>query len=373
MTVALGAAVVSMMAFSASAQAEPALSGSADSQVVQKKFSSEDFKKASMAARDVAASDAKTQGHVKEHLDDAARNGRLLDESEVMVAQLPDPVMPGNSITLAWDKDRSPDSLLYAHRKSTDPNKGEGLAVELQMSKPQAPPGAASPDVRGGSGYEAAFQITNLIRGDEGCSTGWFAPTYTADRDHKIVSCYQVLELDKTPIFIYNRWSLWTPADPYFYPFTNVKTLDFDVRSRPWKGKENLISQLTDWAPRSADMISNCDTKTEYTLQAAAGPITGSAKIPTNTCKDYRVDVTAGPGTSNTIAVNYIAGSWFNAREKQMYIDVAGKYAAIDAVVNPIWADYNYMEVGICTRPTCVVSGADEKERWVKKDTGWSG
>nr|CEL17438.1 hypothetical protein [Kibdelosporangium sp. MJ126-NF4]CTQ91335.1 hypothetical protein [Kibdelosporangium sp. MJ126-NF4] len=136
----------------------------------------------------------------------------------MMVAQLPDPVMPGNSITLAWDKDRSPDSLLYAHRKSTDPDKGEGLAVELQMSKPQAPPGAASPDVRSGSGYEAAFQITNLIRGDEGCSTGWFAPTYTADRDHKIVSCYEVLELDKTPIFIYNRWSPVDSGRPLLLP-----------------------------------------------------------------------------------------------------------------------------------------------------------
>lgn len=45
-------------------------------------------------------------------------------------------------------------------------------------------------------------------------------------KDHKLISCYEILELDKTPLFAYNRWSLWTPAKNDSFWVDEVKTME---------------------------------------------------------------------------------------------------------------------------------------------------
>lgn len=371
---AVGTAVALMvsgvLSVEANAETGAPAKQAADS-VTVKKFGSADLKRASKKANQLAATNVQGRGRVKEHLGDAVRDGRLVDDSAVSVTELADPIQAGKNITLVWEDEKAPESLLYGQKKRAD-GQGDSAAIELQMARPLEAPARAKRgrEVTGGSGYASAFNITNLIEGDHGCSTGWFAPQYLAEKDHKIVSCYQVLELDKTPVWVYNRWSLWTPAEPSI-AWNTVATLDFDVRSRPWKGQEGKVKQLADWAPRNADMINKCDTPKEFTIEAASGPFKGTAKVNANTCREYIVDVTAGPGTSNTIAVNYIADSWSSSREGQMYVDVAGKYDAVDATVNVEWADYNYMEIGICDMDPCFFA-PDANERWVKKDPGWN-
>lgn len=105
-------------------------------------------------------------------------------------------------------------------------------------------------------------------------------------------------------------------------------------------------------------------------MELTAGPLKGSAKLPVNSCKDFIVDINT---TKKSIAVNY-KKAWGSARSanEQMYIDVAGRFDAINATVMPKWADNNFVMIGVCKNAVdCAIIGEDRVEKWLKKDSGW--
>lgn len=309
------------------------------------------------------ANDSRSRERVREHLDEAARNGRLVDDSEMMVAELDDPHSPGEVITLVWDSPKAPTELLYSTKEDTSSDGDYRAAIGLQLGggDPTGMPTTRRNQAPAGSGYSAAFQIDNMYLEDNGCSTGWFAPQhYASDYDHKIVSCYEAWGLDNTPIFTYNRWALWTPAEAYF-PLIFVETEDMEVSARPWKGHESKIHQLADWAPRSGDTVGTCDSNRNFTVGGAWGGLTGSVTMPINICSEYWLNINAGPGQENRMTIDFDG-----ERDGQLYMDIAGKYDAVDQHVLPYWADRNYMQLEVC--------GPDficELEAWAKADSGW--
>lgn len=339
--------------------AQSAPSNPAAGTVEIKRFDGMTLKAASRTASGVPASDAATRSRIKEHLDDAARNGRLIDETRVRVTSVMDPFTPGEAITLVWDSAKAPEQVLYS-RKTHEPGNGHSVAMGVEMGggDTTAMPTHRKREPRAGSGYSAVFGINNMYLEDNGCSTTWFAPTYSSDRDHKIVSCYEAWGLNRTPIFVYNRWALWTVAPPPWGLSAN--TVDMEVSARPWKGHEWKIKQLADWAPRNGDMVNPCDTNRNFTLTGGWGGISGSVTMPINTCSRYWLNITAGVGTQNRMTIDFDG-----SRSGQMYMDIAGKYDAVDQYVLPYWADRNYMQVRVCTPTVC------GSEYWAKQDSGW--
>ncbi|WP_157607041.1 hypothetical protein [Saccharomonospora azurea] len=324
------------------------------------RFDEATLQEASRSATALTSADSEAHGRVRQHLDEAARNGRLVDESRIRVAEVADPYSADETITLVWDSPKAPTELLYS-RRDTANSDAHNIAIGLQMGGGDTTgmPTERTREAQPGSGYAAVFGIDNMYLEDNGCSTGWFAPSYSSDYDHKIVSCYEAWGLDKTPIFVYNRWALWTPAPSDIWGVT-AETVDMEVSARPWTGHEGKIKQLADWAPRHGDSLSTCDSNRNYTVGGSWGGLSGSVTMPINICDKYWLNINAGIGTQNRMTIDFDG-----VRDGQMYMDIAGKYDAVDQYVLPFWADRNYMQVRVCTPTMC------NTEAWAKADSGW--
>jgi hypothetical protein len=265
---------------------------------------------------------------------------------------------------LVWDGDKAPEKLVYSRKYHQG---GDTTAVGLQLGGGDAstmranrllPLGSSA-----GAGYGSGFDyVGNMYLEDNGCSTAWFVPSYVHNTDHKIVSCYEALGVNQTPIWVYNRWALWTPGAPWD-PTGWVRTNDMEVSARPWSGYANRIYQLADWRPRSTDVINNCDSNQNFSLGGSWNGISGTVTLPINTCNQFWLNITAGPGQENRMTIDFDG-----SRSGQLYMDIAGKYDAVDKFVLPIWADRNYMQVRYCgsSAPLCYYESP-----WSKQDSGW--
>jgi hypothetical protein len=305
----------------------------------------------------LASSDVKTRQHVKEHLDDSARNGRLIDERAIHVTTVDDPFAAGEKIQLAWDGDKSPENLTYAQRGGAQSGSADSVALGVQLGGgAEATPAVRRQPQGAGAGYAAGFNVQNMVKSHNDCAATWFKPTYRSDRDHKIVSCFEDWEQNGTEHFVYNRWALWTPAPPSISQ--PVRTVDFYVASRPWKGHEGDFARINDGAPR--EPREDCDKVQDFKLGGGYHGVTGEVTIPINTCRNYWLDV--NPNTKK------IGIDFDGERNGQMYMDVAGDYTAVNATVQLVWADYNWVELSVCRGQTgCSTSG----EQWAAKDSGW--
>jgi hypothetical protein len=294
---------------------------------------------------------------VTEHLDEAARNGRLVDESALRVSSVPDPLVAGELIQLAWEGEKAPEAISY-HEKASPEGDERAVALGIELGGEADGPARRLTTTLAsgtGSGFGAGYDVKNLRKAHNLCSDVWFDARSDLERDHKMTSCYEDWEQDRTPHFIYNRWTLWTPAPGSgIYSYT---TRDLYIASRPWRGKEGNFRKLNSWEPRRGNR--NCIETSPFTLSGTYAGVTGSASFPMHSCEEYQLDITASKFK--------IGMQFYGSTKGQMYMDVAGDYTAINSTVPLVWADYNWVEVQQCISALC--SGA--KEQWVYKDSGW--
>ncbi|WJK42487.1 hypothetical protein O7608_08970 [Solwaraspora sp. WMMA2056] len=343
------------------AQAAPAATEVADARVVT--FDRAELRAVTRAVSGVGGSgrtdsvDDSLRQRVKEHIEDAVRAGRLVDERRLMSASIADPYNRGRRINMIWDGEKGPDRVTYASMGES-PESGMAAALGVQWGGEDAAeaPMTKSARVTGGSGYGAGFNVTGMRNADSNCATTWFTSGWNSSRDHKIVSCYEDWEQDGTVHYVYNRWALWTPA-PAPWPYTTT-TKDFYVAARAWSGHEYKFARLRDWAPRSGDLISSCDSSRNFTLGGSYGGVSASVSIPINVCQNYWMDIT-------TTSPWKIGIDFDGSRSGQMYMDVAGRYEAINSSVQLVWADYNWVTVNACGVTNCPT------QHWVAKDSGW--
>ncbi|QXJ20300.1 hypothetical protein AGRA3207_000989 [Actinomadura graeca] len=326
-----------------------------------KKYTGPELMRARRHVDRLQRSETEAQAKVQEHLDDAARNGRLVDQKQLQITSVPDPFASGEKITVVWEGRSAPEEVLYS-RKEHSSGSGYNTAMGIQLGGgdtsglPEERVPGKSP-AEGSAGYDAVFKHTdNTYLANNACSTGWFKPHYDSERDHKIVSCFEKYALRNTPVWYYNRWTLWTPAPTPFG--IKAETVDMEVSARPWKGREANVKQLADWVPRAPK--DKCDTKTEFTLSGGVPGISGSVTMPINTCENYWLNVSAGEGTQNRMTIDFDG-----KRTNQMYMDIAGKYDAKDKNVVIDLADRNYVQLSYCTLTLC------RQETWEKADSGW--
>ncbi|HEX6967222.1 MAG TPA: hypothetical protein VF174_00110 [Micromonosporaceae bacterium] len=346
MAFAIGSAGAATIATPASAAEQP---------VVRKAyFNAAELRAASVRADRLPATATKARSRVAEHLNDQARLGRVVDERTVSVASLPDPFTPGRRIDVVWEGEQAPQSIEIQLAEFADGSGQMGMGVESGGA-----PATAIVPTSTGAGYSAGSNPKNMYKQNNGCTTTWFDPHYTADRDHKMVSCWEWWAQPSTVHWVYNRWMLWTPAVPKFGLY---KTTDLYAASRPWAGYESRLPKLNDWSPRYLN--ATCYTAGTFTLSGTYGGVTGEVSVPYNKCEDYWLDINT---TSRKIGIDYqLDDTTWNGRTGQMYMDVAGDFNASNSTVVPIMADYNWATVA-----NQFVQGTWQKQHWVQKDSGW--
>lgn len=324
--------------------------------VVQKaRFEAADIAAASVRADRLPKDAIQARSRVTEHLEEQVRLGRLVDERSLSVASLPDPFNPGEMVDMVWEREQTPQSLEIQLAEHPDGRAQMGMGVEAAGS-----PTADSVPTSAGAGYSAGTDPDNMYKQDNACTTTWFVPNYDADRDHKLVSCWEWWAQPGTVHWVYNRWMLWTPAlqDSNFF---QAVTTDLYIAARPWVGHESKLPKLNDWAPRSID--DDCSSAGTVTLSGEYNGVGGSIGIPLTKCVDRILDINS---VSRKIAVDYQQDDDTNTGSLgQMYMDVAGDFDASNSSVIPVMADYNWATVTYGS-----ITGF-QKENWVQKDSGW--
>ncbi|MDG9672554.1 hypothetical protein [Micromonospora sp. DH14] len=320
------------------------------------------FSAAELTANATRASDSRTvdakAARVQEHLDLAARNGRLIDKTKVSVSTVEDPFNRGEQVMLTWEGYKSPESITYARRGGEGSPSTTAMGIQLGGAK-TVDLNRAGPKANGGSGYSAAVSTSNMYKEDGSCATTWFVPGYASSKDHKLTSCYELWAQDKTVHFVYNRWSLWQPAPASAIDEVG-KTTDFYVASRPWRGHEYKLVDLNGWKPSQSELTKTCTTVATATIGGTYGAVTGNVAIPINRCEHYDLDITA---STRRVGIDFNGTSSNNIQ-----MDVAGDYDAVNATVLPVWADYNWVEVQWCWAWGAI---CDPPTPWVAKDSGW--
>lgn len=184
------------------------------------------------STRPAVLAQGKSADRVRRFLDEAARNGRLVDLAQVRVATVTDP--HAGQIDLVWDDGGTPQYVGVTSRSSAGNNQ-VGLGAVFSEPEVQMPPAPSA----GGLGYESGYDLKNMYEyGSPGCRTVYFNPRYPSvgDEDHWTTTCYQKFAQSGTDRWIYNRWALWDQAEPHWA--VRAETIDFTTRSRPWSGHE---------------------------------------------------------------------------------------------------------------------------------------
>ncbi|MEV6041544.1 hypothetical protein AB0L65_61310 [Nonomuraea sp. NPDC052116] len=274
----------------------------------------------------------------QKYLDKQARSGRLLDASDVKVASVADPFGNGQ-IRVAWDGSRQPERIDVAVSK--DANANDGMkAIGVMMAEA---PDAATSSQQGGAGFDGAFNVKDMFQMGHECVELWWDPEYWTGeepQDHNATSCYEKYQDPTTRKWIYNRWAVFQQAEG---PTNNPRTVDFTLRSRPWKGYEDRVESLYKWTPAGGQ--KTCEETMNVSLSF---PDFAGVEIPIHQCTSTSVLPDA---TTKAMGID------FNGEETgQLALDFgAAIYAkSADEDLNPIYADYLWAQVdwGISNKKT---------------------
>jgi hypothetical protein len=296
--------------------------------------------------------------------------GVFLDVGQVKVASMDNPLSPGQPLEIAWSG-RSVPAGIHLHR--LDQAGETTVGVNVAFAPPTAESLQATRMTAGtaevGSGFEGVGDHPNMYKEDNACYTVWFTPEFPTQLDsqgfmtqHQMNTCWEVWAQDATVHFVYNRWATWTLAVPSS-SVEHVFTQDFSILSRPWSGG-GAIAQLNSSTP--AQGSSNCVELGSATIGGTYSGITAQVTIPVHKCTTTWVHFDANQ--------KMFGLDWDGfTSNRQLFLDAAGDYNAINATALPSWADQTYVSTHSCENfagvGSCTAFPADTG--WKYQDAGW--
>ncbi len=377
------ASVVAMVTLVAVGLANPATAGETEAEYVETDaivnaiaIQSMKVRGDIVRARAVATSDPGSQRlgrRLTEYLDAEAKQGRFHDERRVFAATMDNPLLPGRPITVVWADQTAP---LGIHLHKIERRDG---GIKLGMNLATAPPlqvdgkrmgPSSAPTTPGSSGFAGVTTHPNMYKEApaQPCTTYWFRPEIPTVPDangdpteHQMNSCWEIWAQNNTVHFEYNRWAVWTLARPSSR--YRVWTQDFSILSRPWRNS-TAISSLVDSTYPSGQ--SSCDTRATVTIGGTYGGLTGQISIPVYQCTTTWRHFDTGR--------KMFGMDWDGFTEnRQLRLDAAGRYNAVNKTVLPVWADQTYVSTYSCYTLlfTNVCSDLDFDRGWKFQDTGW--
>lgn len=289
---------------------------------------------------------------VDEYIEYQARNGNLVDSEDVRAMSLDDPLGEG-SIDIVWVDGLTPTEVNRSKLDLEDDasQSGIGIAVAQDLaSKDDTDPHPV------GMGYSFA-EPNGMYRQAYDCWSGYFDPFYAsvAGNHHQMVSCYEKWAESGTRAWAYNRWSLWSKADPVI---GRSATIDYTIRSRPWTGTEHAVTSLNSWVPTSPS--SQCSPGGDFSLQQGGVGIT----VPIANCEDTAILIDLG--------AQELGIDWDGVDTgRQRSLDFAMHVTANNTTIVPTFADYVWAEVRDCGISVCSGITAPGTYKYVHRDSGW--
>lgn len=295
-----------------------------------------------------------------DHLREQARSNRLLDAAEVQAVVLPSP-LGGGDLSIAWDGARMPASVDLRRAQFKDGSVDDAMKMILTPEPADETTAPAIGSASGGFGFGPGVNPSGMYRYSGGCQTVTWPPSYRADsstpnrRTHRASTCYEKWAKSGTDKWIYNHWSDFLQAESTS-SLDYAKTVDYTIRSRPWKGEESKVLRMTNYTiPQSS---TNCSDIGNVSLTVTGG----SVSIPLHKCNKTTVVAYADR--------KELAMDWSGSTTGQLFLDEALAFDASNSSVVPVFADYVWAEVQYCEDVDCLVGRyhSDIAGWW---DEGW--
>jgi len=298
---------------------------------------------------------------VQQFLEEQARVGHLVDESDVKITVVESPLGRGE-VGVISDSSRSLEGLRFTQLEDNEKESDVLYGLKLEPTEQsEDEPGSGSEDdidyaSTGGVGYGAAFGTKNLSKKGGGCLTHYWNPEYDHEKDHWETDCFEKFHDVGTRNWIYNRYAIFTKAANTGGIGGQSRTQLFTIRSRPWKGKADRVSSLVNWTP--AQGATNCSEAANATL--TAGP--ASLAFPIHRCNKTEVLPEAN---KRSMGIEFTGNE-----DGQVRLDFAMHIKAKNTTIEPSFSDYAYAEVHWCYLwINCPGSSKFHKVLWT--DAGW--
>jgi hypothetical protein len=294
-----------------------------------------------------------------EHLKSQARSNRLLDTAAVEAVVVPNPL--GGDLSIAWDGARMPESVDLRQAQFNDGSVDDAMKMTLAPEPAAETKAPALGSAAGGFGFSAGVNPNGMYRYNGSCQTVTWNPSYVATssdpnrRKHHAGTCFEKWAKSGTNRWIYNHWSDFLQAQSTSN-LDYAKTVDYTIRSRPYKGQESKVLRMTNYTIPSSS--SNCTDIGTVNLTVSGGGVS----IPLHKCN--KTTVTAYSSTKE------LAMDWSGSTTGQLYLDEALAFDASNSSVVPVFADYVWAEVQYCEDTDCLVQNYhSDIAAW--KESGW--
>jgi hypothetical protein len=321
--------------------AGPALAGDGDGPSVQRWSADE------LAAATQPGTRAQRPERVDTFLDLEARQGRYRDKAQVREATVES--ADGGLITVVHGTDSRPESLAVATQAFDS-----GSEVQTEFAGEFAETDTGPAPATGGFGYGGGLNPQGMYKYNGGCRTVFFEPLYAHKDDHWTTTCYEKWAQSGTRNWIYNRWGWFTRGTPsarYAY------VIDYEIRSRPWKGYESRVTQLFDHTPAPSSS-SSCSNTANWSLKI--GPV--GITIPGHRCNGSFVVFPNANVRSGGV-------DWGNQKLGQVFLDFGIAIQASNTSTVPLYADYTYAVV--CDGLTAATCTSNRQQALKLTDSGW--
>lgn len=301
----------------------------------------------------LAKADADLKAKASSYMQQRARDGVLVDSKQVKVAHTKDP-LSGANVEQVFTSNIEPNLIRVAKQDLTDDSGGHATDMSLGVAYNEIP--GASPTLAAGAGSGSAVSTTGMYLYSNACvQTFWTAGYATvSNADHSSTSCFQKYAKSGSNIWAYNRWGVFTSAQPSASS-TLTRIMDWTIRSRPWNTQTNQFTGLVDWQPRTGS--ASCS---EIPLSVSYSGVSLSANMY-SCSQNFIVYPNASAVSMGAEQDNLPTG------QRQVEGDFGMIYTTANTTDAPAIADYQWATVrwGACS--TCSAYEAS----YERNDSGW--
>jgi hypothetical protein len=323
-------------------------------------FTRKVFKFGGAEARNQRASwraDADELRKIQTHVERQMRQGRAIgrDSVDIIAFEVPD---VGAVYTVQSKRDRVEEVVVDVIEDSDSGEQAAGIgAVFTDIDSTPA---------AGGMGFDWGSGSGQALRKGYGERDIWFDPTYLqSGDDHHVVQRYEKWQNQASgqkQHWAYNSFGHFNAANPATWTGLKAELIDATLRARPYKGYESrVVAGPSHWNPKPSESCSTISADVSMGVGA-------SVEFPLSYCSP---EVEVYPDVTK----HSFGAAWYGYTTSAKEIDMSFAFQASSGSVTPIFSDYVWMGVAICSVVQvlghCWVVNRIATESWKWTDGGW--
>jgi hypothetical protein len=318
-------------------------------------FDASDIESAKISEKAVPSAGPDVTLFAQEHVESESRAGRKVSLDDVQVAVLNE--SSKGEVLVAWDGRSAPDRIAISEVSNQEDQGSTAVGIRWPGSEESVERSSSSSS---GVGYQAAVDVEGFeeVVKDQ-CATIRFSPHYDADSDHLLRTCHEKFHQEGTVNWVYNRYSSFLPASPESSG-VRAQIVDFTIRSIPWEGETGRVAGIGEHTRGGND--EDC-TPGEFAFSFGGA----SLKVPVGSCN--------GTQSLPNDDYNSMGAMWSGHSDTQKHVDAAVAVRSVDAEIEPIYADYDWVEIVTCGRipgvPCSTSLPSFQHDYLIHTDSGW--